>query len=273
MIDYNGECKSLPKISKDGDKIEDAKQMKRDGEAFYLCSKLIDQLKDVSGKDEFSEGIEWILEHAEMRGDEITNCQGIIEEKNIEIEKLKKINKRSMNDLEAQNKISINLSDELNRSHDGNSKRKVELTGLRAEIGMITDENVKLAGKGEELIVLKNDYRKGYEKYQMEIKELKAENEELKESIRHIQSMDKEEPCDRAEQLLEANRKLRDHYDTLANDSIELKIENEELLENLQTENELAIISSGNINKLRFEVSKLEGKVEQANRILEMLCK
>ncbi len=92
------------------------------------------------------------------------------------------------------------------------------------------------------------------------------EIEELKESIRSITAMDKEEPWEQVERLLgdvkdltARNRKLED--------------ENESIHEELLIEKQRMSMLSASFEMLEYQKNVLEGEVKQANVTLQMLCK
>ncbi len=123
--------------------------------------------------------------------------------------------------------------------------RGQEITRLQKENG---DLKTKLIGKGNTIII--------------QAKEI----EELKESLRTITAMDKEEPCEQVEKLLNdvqdlttRNRKLED--------------ENESIHEELLIEKQRMTMLSASFEMLEYQKNVLEGEVKQANFILKMLCK
>lgn len=99
-----------------------------------------------------------------------------------------------------------------------------------------------------------------------EILRLQKENDELKESIRTITNMGKEEPYERVERLLE-------DVQTLTTQNRKLEYENESTHEELLIEKQRMSMLSASFEMLEYQKNVLEGEVKQANFILKMLCK
>jgi len=127
-------------------------------------------------------------------------------------------------------------------------------------------ECVRLQQVVKELNINKNTLKKELAGFQAATDRTADENAELKESLRSIAAMGKDEPCEQIEHLLS-------DVQTLTTETRKLKDELEFTHEELLTEKQRMSMLSASFEMLEYQKNMLEGEVKQANVVLRMLCK
>jgi len=210
----------------DEDKTENFEEkiecVKRDEKAFYLCESTIEIIKNVSGKSDTVDGINWLINAAgenERLNNKYSKMEAIAVSKVDLINEYKEANAILLEERNSLRGELKGLHAATARATDENAKFKEANTGLAEEIVNSSKANCELRKENNELKRIVNIT--GAES-------LRTENEELKESLRLITSTDKEEPCEQVEKLLwdiqeltAKNRKLEDEIKEL-NSSKEL---------------------------------------------------
>lgn len=377
MIDRGGELIKRKEGSEE--KIE---RMKRDGKAFCLCEDTIKKIKDLSMESDSVAGINWLIEHYQMEGEEVARLQdenkklkctlsafkrrtdeykqwhgklekenttlkndlinwenkysGLETHHNIKFTEMRKENREleeykdnavnEIDDLKKDNDLLMKLEDqkreiiakktreiaELKRKNKAAESQVISLNEdysnccinleeirndlkeskevnkeLKAYKDAADERNTELnnANEGNSGAIARQETKieelKESVKYFEEldcsrvrvIDRLHHEKAELKESLRTIQEMDKEEPCAQVETLLEDVQRLTTENRKLEDEMTELKTQKSEYQNAIKNFMNSAVQNNYKTESLKIKAAELDGALHQANKILKMLCK